>query len=86
MNSPTFGLVHHYETKGIGTVYHFDLYRINGPYELEAIGFQDYLDSGHLCLIEWPSKMGALPDIPYLRLHFDGQGQYRSLNVRRYGN
>jgi tRNA threonylcarbamoyladenosine biosynthesis protein TsaE len=86
VNSPTFGLVHQYETTQMGTVYHFDLYRIKGPYELEAIGFQEYLDSGHLCLIEWPSKMEALPDIPYLTLHFEGQGQYRRLNAQRYGN
>lgn len=50
--SPTFNLLYSYETKK-GEVFHFDLYRLKSPEELENIGFFDALKSG-ICLIEWP--------------------------------
>ena len=50
--SPTFNLVYSYETKK-GEVFHFDLYRLKNPEELENIGFFDALRFG-ICLIEWP--------------------------------
>lgn len=50
--SPTFNLVYAYETR-IGKVYHFDLYRLKTPDELENIGFFEALKNG-LVLIEWP--------------------------------
>ena len=53
MSSPTFSIVNEYEA-GDGLVYHFDLYRIENQEELVDIGFEDYLDSGHHCFLEWP--------------------------------
>ncbi|MBQ7452809.1 MAG: tRNA (adenosine(37)-N6)-threonylcarbamoyltransferase complex ATPase subunit type 1 TsaE [Clostridia bacterium] len=52
--SPTFTIVNTYPGKT--PVYHFDLYRIENPAELEQIGFEDYLYGGGICLIEWPEK------------------------------
>lgn len=52
-SSPTFSLVNEYQTPR-GVVYHFDLYRLETPEELEEIGFEEYLDSGAICMIEWP--------------------------------
>jgi len=53
MSSPTFSIVNEYQGKD-DVLYHFDLYRIENQEELLDIGFEDYLDSGRICLIEWP--------------------------------
>lgn len=52
MSSPTFGIVNEYA--GRSTIYHFDLYRLEKEEELDGIGFDEYIDSGHWCFIEWP--------------------------------
>lgn len=45
------------------TIYHFDLYRLNDIEEAYDMGFEDYIDSGNLCLIEWPDiAESLLPD------------------------
>ena len=54
VQSPTFPIVHEYQRANGQPVYHFDLYRISSGSELSDLGFEDYIDSGYFCFIEWP--------------------------------
>jgi tRNA threonylcarbamoyladenosine biosynthesis protein TsaE len=76
VSSPTFNIVNTYKTEEGFNVHHFDLYRIKHIEELDEIGFWEYLDSGDLCLIEWPEIIEDYLDIEYLKLqisHYEEQ-------------
>jgi tRNA threonylcarbamoyladenosine biosynthesis protein TsaE len=65
MSSPTFSIVNEYETDTDRKVYHFDFYRIKNETEAYDIGVEEYFDSGHLCLVEWPEKIPSLLPAAY---------------------
>ena len=60
VGSPTFAIVNEYRTVAGDSVFHFDFYRITKPAEALDIGLYDYLDSGALCLMEWPENIEEL--------------------------
>ncbi|MDP6690019.1 MAG: tRNA (adenosine(37)-N6)-threonylcarbamoyltransferase complex ATPase subunit type 1 TsaE [Alphaproteobacteria bacterium] len=83
--SPTFNLLLTYET-ALGTVWHFDLYRLGSPDEVIELGMEDAFADG-ICLIEWPDRLGPWLPGERIEIHLsdDDGGSGRWLNLRAVG-
>ena len=81
VKSPTYTLVEPYNIGG-QSVFHFDLYRLQDPYELELMGIRDYLEADNaLSLVEWPSKgEGILPDADVI-IEITAEDEIRQVNI-----
>ncbi len=71
--SPTFTIVNEYRASDGTPVFHFDFYRIERLSEVLDIGYEEYLDGGGICLIEWPEKIEALLPEDALRVSITEQ-------------
>ena len=69
VGSPTFAIVNEYMRADGDPMYHFDFYRINKLQEAVQIGLYDYLDSGYLCMMEWPENIEELLPEETLKVH-----------------
>ncbi len=84
MGSPTFALVNEYQSKDVGKIYHFDLYRIKSSRELAELGFSDYLDSGSYCFIEWP-EYGQEFYEEFVNILISAEGKARDFIISKGG-
>ena len=70
--SPTFSIINEYRSDTTAElIYHFDLYRIENLEQAFDIGIEDYLDSGALCLIEWPDRIDDILSDDTVRVKID---------------
>ncbi len=66
ITSPTFNIVNEYD--GRLKLYHFDVYRVNDPDEIEAIGFDEYIFGDGVSIIEWANYIEELIPEDHLRI------------------
>ncbi len=86
VNSPTFTIVQIYE-EGRLPLYHFDVYRIGDPSEMDEVGYEDCFFGKGVCLVEWASLIEELipEEALWIRLEKEfGRGDdYRRITVRQ---
>ena len=80
VTSPTFTIVNEYE--GRLPLYHFDVYRIADPDEMYEIGYEDYLDAGGVCVVEWAELIEELLPDEYIKLTIEKDNS-KGFNYRR---
>ena len=81
INSPTFSIVNEYEIED-DKVFHFDFYRIKNEEEVLDIGIEEYFDSGHWIMIEWPEKINNLLPLNNTRINLiKNKNESRTINI-----
>ena len=71
VTSPTFSIVNEYLSEKLGSIFHFDFYRIKNEKEAYDIGIDEYLISDNYCFIEWPNKINSFIDDNFVNVYID---------------
>ena len=81
VSSPTYAIINEYVHPTGEPIFHFDFYRLNTVQEAIDIGFQEYVESGYLCLMEWPEKIeNLLPEnCVYVHIQSDDNTGLRTI-------
>ena len=89
ITSPTFNIVNEYDS-GRLKLNHFDVYRVSDPDEIYAIGFDDYIFSDAVSVIEWANYIEEIIPKNYLHIHIEKDlnkgDSYRRITLTPYGN
>lgn len=89
ITSPTFTIVNEYDS-GRLKLYHFDVYRISDPDEIYAIGFDDYIFSDAVSIIEWANYIEEILPKEYIHILIEkdlSKGEnFRKITINAYGN
>lgn len=80
LGSPTFSLVHEYETKSGFEIIHFDLYRLKSIHEALEFGFEEYLDRNAYIFIEWPDMVEPLLPQNFKTITIRDDGKHRHIS------
>lgn len=81
VKSPTYTLVEPYEFE-LCHIYHFDLYRLSNPEEVQYLGTDEYFESANLCLVEWAERGANWLPRADLQIDIDSEGTGRRLNCQ----
>jgi len=82
VSSPTFAIVNEYRTSQEQPVFHFDCYRLKTEEEALDLGIEEYLDSDHLCLIEWPEQIENLLPEKLVEVSIVPHGEKRKYTLK----
>lgn len=89
ITSPTFNIVNEYES-GRLKLNHFDVYRVSDPDEIYAIGFDDYIFSDAVSIIEWANYIEEILPKEYIHIHISkdlSKGEdFRKIKITPYGD
>jgi tRNA threonylcarbamoyladenosine biosynthesis protein TsaE len=84
ITSPTFNIVNEYE--GRIKLYHFDVYRVNDPDEIAAIGFDEYIFSDAASVIEWSDYIKELIPDDHIQINIANESETRrSISIQFFG-
>ncbi len=85
VSSPSYSIVNEYRSATGEKLFHFDFFRVKDIYEILDIGFEEYIDSGNFCLIEWPELIENFLPEKYLIIHINNPDkETRIFNVTKH--
>ncbi|PCJ24373.1 MAG: tRNA (adenosine(37)-N6)-threonylcarbamoyltransferase complex ATPase subunit type 1 TsaE [SAR86 cluster bacterium] len=81
VKSPTYTIVEPYEFERCN-IYHFDLYRLVDPEEMEYLGTDEYFSASNLCIVEWAEKGRSIVPAADLKIDIESDGTGRLLRCQ----